>query len=98
MKYGLSPDDLEKIKGVFKNFPLIGEVVLYGSRALGAQKPGSDIDIALKGNLTFSILLRIENQLEELNLPYYFDILLYKDLKEKDLIQHIDQYGQSLLD
>lgn len=50
MKYGLRKDIIEKINTVFAVFPLVDEAVIYGSRAKGNLKNGSDIDISLKGD------------------------------------------------
>ena len=44
---GLSPHELDFIRGVFHRFPAISEVVLYGSRAKGTHRPESDIDLTL---------------------------------------------------
>ncbi len=47
MDTGLNAHDTEKIRAIFKKFPQIDKVILYGSRAMGTYKPGSDIDIRL---------------------------------------------------
>lgn len=65
MKYGLSSNTIQKIIRIFKSNSDILEAVIFGSRAMGNYREGSDIDIALKGNLTFDNLLRIESQLDE---------------------------------
>ena len=46
---GLSPDEIERMRSVFRRVPAIREVVLYGSRARGTHRAGSDIDLALVG-------------------------------------------------
>ena len=58
MQYGLSAQTLQKICDVFANYPQVEEAVLYGSRARGDYKNGSDIDLTLRGGdaLTHIIL------------------------------------------
>jgi uncharacterized protein len=97
MKFGLSTSALEKIQSVFKKYQEIEEVLIYGSRAKGNYREGSDIDITLKGEkLTHSLLASIEQDIDELNTPYLFDISIYHLLKSPSLIDHIDRIGQVL--
>jgi uncharacterized protein len=49
MKFGLTENTIEKFNSVFEKYPEIEEVVVYGSRAKGNYREGSDIDITLKG-------------------------------------------------
>jgi predicted nucleotidyltransferase len=51
MKFGLSNATLEKFHSVFSKYPEIEEVLIYGSRAKGNYREGSDIDITLKGKM-----------------------------------------------
>ncbi len=75
MKYGLKEKTIEQIQNVFSKFIMVEKVVLYGSRAKGNPKKGSDIDIALYGNgLNLKIIRKIENELDDLMLPYCFDL------------------------
>ena len=94
MKYGLSPATIEKIVDIFSAYSAISEAVIYGSRAMGNYREGSDIDITLKGDISFDDLLRIENQLEEQMLPYKFDLSVYNTLKNNELLKHIDRVGK----
>ncbi len=95
MKYGLKQSDLEDMDRIFSMFDDVEKVVLFGSRAKGTYKPGSDIDIALKGRdvkeKTVSRLAMLLN--EESLLPYFFDVVNYTELKNKDFIEHIDRVG-----
>ena len=95
---GISTQDLHMIMNVMKSYPDIHEVILFGSRAKGNFKSGSDIDIALKGDLDDNILFQISDLLnEELPLPWFFDILIYHRITKKELIDHIDRFGINLL-
>ena len=50
---GISEQSFETILKAFKDFSEIESTVLFGSRAIGSFKKGSDIDIAIYGqNLT----------------------------------------------
>ena len=93
MNYGLSEIAQQKILSVFNLFPEIQEVIIFGSRAIGSYREGSDIDMAVKGNINFGKLLNICSKTEDLNLPYKFDILDYSKIKEPGLIEQIDKYG-----
>ncbi len=95
MKYGLSNMSIEKILEVFRANSEIKEAVIFGSRAKGNYREGSDVDITLKGEqLTFDKLLRIESQLEDKFLPYKFDLSIFKNIDNKELIEHINRVGK----
>lgn len=98
MNHGLSKRDLDEISEVLKSFPEIEEAVLFGSRAKGNYKPGSDIDIAIKGRgieqACVSDLSYILN--EESSLPYFFDIVHYESISEQELVEHINRVGRQI--
>ena len=94
MPYGLSDSAIEQISAVFKRFPSIERVVIYGSRAKGHFKNGSDIDLCLVGkSLDQSTLLQVAVELDELLLPYTFDLSIHHKLTNKDLLSYIDRVG-----
>ncbi|WP_445957147.1 nucleotidyltransferase domain-containing protein [Yeosuana sp.] len=94
MRYGLSDKVIEKILNVFRNNSNIQEAVIFGSRAMGNYREGSDIDITLKGNVSFDNLLRIESQIENEMLPYKFDVSLFEKLDNQELLRHINKVGK----
>ena len=95
MPFGLNPDVVEQIRSVFAGYPQVETVILYGSRAKGDFKPGSDIDLTLKGTeLEFAVLARIETKLDDLLLPWSFDLSIYSQLENRELIDHIDRVGK----
>lgn len=97
MKYGLSEKNLKKITAIFGKFKEVEEAVLYGSRAKGNYKPGSDIDIALKGKkLNLRLLNTIDIDLDDLLLPYTFDMSIYDHISNQDLRDHIQRVGKVL--
>jgi len=95
MRYGLPDEHIKIILDYIARYSEIKEAVLFGSRALGTYKPGSDVDIALKGNEVDSFLAaHLKSEIEEeTTLPYFFDFVAYAKLNHKDLIRHIDEYG-----
>lgn len=94
MSFGLNERVIHKIQDVFKMYPSIDQVVLYGSRAKGNYKNGSDVDLCLFGeHIDLSLLHQIELKLDDLDLPYTFDLSSYKNLTNSDLISHIDRRG-----
>ena len=95
--YGLTPTDLKKILTVFTQYSAVKEVVLYGSRAKGNYRPGSDIDLTLKGvELNLRILNTISAKLDDLLLPYYFDLSIFNQIDNKDLCEHINRVGVTI--
>lgn len=94
MQFGLKPDTISRINGVLAAHPEIEQAVLYGSRARGNYRAGSDIDLCLKGDaLTLTQLLEIENELDDLLLPYKIDLSLHHALDNPELIDHIRRVG-----
>jgi len=92
--FGLKETDIEKIKTVFSAYPKIDKVLLFGSRAKGNYRNNSDINLSLVGDVNFETVLSIENKLDDLLLPYTFDISIFNKLDNRDLIEHIDRVGQ----
>ncbi len=93
--FGLSPDVIRNIKKEFSKFPQIEKVILYGSRAKGNYKDGSDIDVTLIGkNLNLKTVYALEEFLEALYLPYSFDISIFTQIDNDDLIEHILNVGK----
>lgn len=95
MKYGLSEQTLQKIHDVFVQYPQVEKVVLYGSRAKGDYKNGSDIDLTLHGrdSLTHTILSKIANDLDDQLLPYTIDLSIFKNIKNPDMVEQIERIG-----
>lgn len=97
MKYGLSDATLEEILTVFRENSHVEEVILFGSRAKGTFRTGSDIDLAVKGNLTFQEFIKLLVKLDELELIYKIDAINYQTIKSQELLDHINRVGVSLL-
>jgi predicted nucleotidyltransferase len=95
MKFGLKEQTINKIIKVFQSFPEIEQVILYGSRAKGTNKPGSDIDLTIKGkNLNLQLINKIDLELDDLLLPYTFDLSIYNQIDNNELLEHIKRVGK----
>jgi len=96
MQYGLSDVMIEQICGVLARHPSVEKVILYGSRAKGTFKPGSDIDLSLHGStITIHEMGDIDSELDDLLLPYTFDLLLFDTLNHVNLREHIERVGKT---
>ncbi|WP_321826277.1 restriction endonuclease subunit S [Maribacter dokdonensis] len=92
--YGLKPHTIKSIQGVFAKYPDIDKAILFGSRAKGNYRNGSDIDLTLVGNnLTLSQQFAIETALDDLLLPYKMDLSIFHKIENQDLIDHINRVG-----
>lgn len=95
--YGIKVETWACIIRVFKQYDEVEDVILYGSRAKGTFKNGSDIDLCFKGKgLKTEILLEIMDKIDELYLPYEFDLSIYDQIENVELIDHINRVGISL--
>ena len=93
-RFGLKEATINKIIAVFAKYTQIEKILLYGSRAKGNYRNGSDIDLTLIGDqLNYSQLSSIESDIDDLFLPYSFDISIFKDIDNPDLIEHINRIG-----
>ncbi|MBL1277663.1 MAG: nucleotidyltransferase domain-containing protein [Ectothiorhodospiraceae bacterium] len=91
---GLPPETISKIQQVFADYPEIECVCLYGSRAKRDFRHGSDIDLSIMGDaLSDAGLLRVEGALDNLLLPYKIDLCLFRNIENKDLVDHIQGVG-----
>ena len=96
MRFGLKEKVIQQIQDVFAAFPEVDEAVLYGSWAKGNYRTGSDIDFTLKGgNMSLSVLNKISSQLDDLLLPYKFDLSIYRSIDNPALVDHINRVGVS---
>lgn len=97
MRFGLKEETIKAINDVFAQYPQIKKAVVFGSRAKGNYRDGSDIDICLFGDIELSLLHRIEESLDELYLPYTVDLVVYDRIQNQDLKEHIDRVGVRLI-
>lgn len=96
MNHGLTDETVAEIRRVLSRFP-VERAVLYGSRAKGTYRVGSDIDIVLAGpDLDRPMLGQIADELEDGWLPYRFDLSLHSDIRHAALLDHIQRVGAPL--
>ncbi len=95
MSFGLPDRIVNEAIAVFKMFPQIEKAVLYGSRAKGTYENGSDINLVLIGtDIDITTVYKIEDKLDDLLLPYTFDISLLSNIDNKNLLDHIERVGK----
>ncbi len=95
MKFGLTDKDVQKINAVFAYHPEVETAILYGSRAKGNFRNGSDIDLTLVGkNLNLTVLNQISLEIDDLLLPYMFDLSIHHFITDKDMLAHIHRVGK----
>jgi len=92
--YGLTDRELALMDSYFSQIANLEKVILYGSRAKGNYKKFSDVDITLLGKeIGISDLFKLQDLLYESDLPYMYDVSLFKSLTNPDLIDHIKSKG-----
>jgi predicted nucleotidyltransferase len=91
---GLPQEVAAAILALLADQPAIEKVVLYGSRALGRHRPGSDIDLCLEApQMGLADLLVLGAQLDDLLLPWQIDLQLRHLISHQGLLDHIDRVG-----
>jgi len=89
----LVPRDLELVRSVLRQHPEIESATLFGSRAKGTHHERSDVDLALSGELGLLGAEAIAAELEELPLPYRFDVQALEQISLAPLLEHIERVG-----
>jgi nucleotidyltransferase substrate binding protein (TIGR01987 family) len=94
-RFGIEEEIFDQLIEVLRNNPIVEEALIYGSRAKGVYKPGSDIDLVLKGeNLSMEALNRIALAFDNLLIPYSIDLSIYHHIENPDLLEHIERVGK----
>lgn len=95
LRFGLKETVIQRICSVLSRYPQVEKAILYGSRAKGNYKNGSDIDLTLLGGADLSLneIFNILDDLDELLLPYTIDLSIFKDIDDPDVIEHIQRVG-----
>ncbi|SMO35623.1 Nucleotidyltransferase domain-containing protein [Saccharicrinis carchari] len=98
MAHGIQPGDIRYIINTLAKFPEVEKASIFGSRALGNFKKGSDIDLALHGDkVNFTTIAHVKDLLQEDSpMPYLFDVVDYTHCQSEELKNHIDQFGQTI--
>ncbi len=96
-QHGLPAETVKQISSVLAHFPAVEKAVLFGSRAKGTHKPGSDIDLSLMGEaLDWRTVGKIYDALDDLLLPYRFSLILFDRNTDPDVAAHIARVGVPL--
>lgn len=94
MRFGLTENTIEQINSVFVKYHSIEQVIVYGSRANGNYKNGSDLDLTIHSTeVNQRLLLQIMTELDDLLLPYSIDLSIYRQIDNPNLIEHIQRVG-----
>lgn len=93
MKFGLNEREYDEIKILYFLFPNIKEILIFGSRARGDYKKVSDIDLAIKGELTKLDMANIRNYFDEGKIPYKVDVVEYEKISNEAFKENIDSEG-----
>ena len=92
---GLTNEEMQELVAALPPQPNIEKAIVYGSRAMGTNRKFSDVDMTLVGkNLSHSDLNQVALKIDDLLLPYEFDLSLYSSLTNKNLLEHIRRVGK----
>lgn len=92
-QFSLPAEAVAQIQHILATHANIDKALLYGSRAMGTHRPGSDIDLTLVGNIPDAEIQQLIQELEETPLPYKFDVSCMSDIDNASLIDHIQRRG-----
>lgn len=96
--FGLKQSQLSQITITLRQWPKIKNAIIFGSRAMGTFREGSDIDIALDApGMSHDEYLRLSTQLDDLLLPHKIDLILIHQINNQALLDHIQRVGQRVL-
>lgn len=96
--FGLKDNIISILNNEISKFKEIDNALIFGSRAKGNYKKGSDIDIAIIGeNINYDIVIKLKTILnQESSIPYYVDVVHYNEISNPELTEHIDRVGKKL--
>lgn len=90
---GLAAHELVMVAGILRQHPEVTSAKLFGSRAKGSYRPGSDVDLAIWGNVDGIRAQTIAAELDELPLPYRFEVQPFGLIQLPALRDHIERVG-----
>ncbi len=92
--FGLSDKSLEILKSIFKNYPAISEIKVYGSRVKGTYGGRSDLDLVILDELDRKTLGEVWMDINSSDFPLTVDLQVWKDIKNENLKDHIRRVGK----
>jgi predicted nucleotidyltransferase len=96
-RFGLTSRNLRTIRKILEEFEYVQEAYVFGSRAMGTHRPGSDLDLVIKNDVDPNDLIGLHAAFEESDLPFRVDVIGYKTISNPDIKAHIDRVGLPLL-
>lgn len=95
--FGLSIRALQLLRNLFAAEPTVQRAIVYGSRAMGNFRHGSDIDITLDApSMDYGVFMRMHTRIDDLMLPWAIDLSLISDIDNPELLAHIARVGKPL--
>ena len=95
MSFGLPEPTISIIRAILERYPSVDQAIIYGSRAKGTYRRGSDIDLTLIGShLSHEDLLHIMGDLDESAIPHTVDLSIFDDIHDRAVRDHIKRRGQ----
>lgn len=95
MEFGLSAATLSTVRAILAANPNVESAIVYGSRAKGNYKNGSDIDLTLIGpDLDYGALAALSGALDDSDIPYLVDLSILSQIKNPSLVDHIQRVGK----
>ncbi len=96
--FGLEKHIIDMILAQMSDHKEICDIIIFGSRAKGTFKKGSDIDLVVKGkNISFELVAGLKTKFnQKMQIPYHVDVVHYESISNSDLIDHIDKVGISI--
>ena len=92
--FGLYPNSYKEIISIFQKYENIEKVIIYGSRAKGNFREGSDIDFTIFGSINYNELIKLKHEFYDSKIPYLVDISIYNQLSSVSLKEHINRVGK----
>jgi predicted nucleotidyltransferase len=99
VRFGLSDNTIEKLLRQFSKHAWIDRAIIYGSRAKGTHREGSDIDLTLESAQSdLHRLFELEREIDDLLLPYKVDLSYYNTIENEELQEYIKRVGEVFYD
>ena len=89
----LTAGELEMLRGVLRRHAQVRSAWVFGSRAKGTHTARSDVDLAVTGNVPPLAAEAIASELEELPLPYKFEVHSLRHIQHRPLRELIRRVG-----
>jgi predicted nucleotidyltransferase len=89
----LKPAELDMLRSVFQQHPEVKSATLFGSRAKGTNSDRSDVDLVVTGEVEPLRAEAIASELDELPLPYRFEVQSLAHIQYAPLLEHIQRVG-----